>query len=176
MSRYTTTIALCAAALFACVTVADANAADAASAPPGAPWHHHEGMQHDLDKIHAQLNLTADQEQLWQAARTAMKTAHEQGHAAHQQAQQQIQALMQAPVLDLRAIHNAREQSGKQAHQLHAQTTEAWLKFYDSLNTTQKTLVSTTLKAKWEKMKARRAKMAGHWQKQQHDAPASQGQ
>lgn len=179
MSRYTKTIALCAATLFACVTVANANAADAPAAAPaaaGAPWHHRGGMQHDLDKIHAQLHLTADQEQQWQAAVAGMKAAHEQEHAAHQQSRQQMQALMQAPVLDLRAIHAAREQNGKQAQQLRAQTTETWLKFYDTLNTTQKTQVSTMLKAKWQKMAARREKMAAHWQKMHHDAPASQAQ
>jgi periplasmic protein CpxP/Spy len=173
MSRFTKTIAVCAAVWLTCAVSAPANAQEA----PHPGWqHHHDGMQHDLDKIHAQLNLTADQEQQWQAALAAMKAAHEQQKTAHEQSKQQMQALMQAPVLDLRAIQAAHQQAAEQEHQAHAQVSETWLKFYDTLNTTQKTLVSTTLKAKWQKMAARRAKMEQHWKGKRPDAAASAAQ
>lgn len=179
MSRFNKTLTLCTAALLVYGTSTYA-ATD--STPPATPaahqWQHrgHGGMMHDLEKIHAQLKLTADQEQQWQAAVTAMKTAHQQQRAAFEQSRAQMKTLMQAPVLDLRAISAAHEQMGAQARQVHAQVQETWLKFYDTLDTTQKTLVSATLKSKWQAMAMRHAKMAEHWKNQSHDAAASQPQ
>ncbi len=164
------TIMLCAATtMLTCATLANASPEDAA---PTAQWSHHHGIQHDLEQIHAQLKLTAAQEQLWQTAATTMETTHQQTHAARQQSQQQIRVLMQEPTLDLHAIQAAREQAETKVQQLHARAQEAWLKLYDSLDARQKMLVSTVLKAKWQKMETRHAKMSEHW-KMHSEPPAA---
>jgi len=177
MSHFKKTIAACAVALMSCTLVANAHADDGQS---GGHWQHnqynqsrhHDGILHDLLKLHAELNLTASQEQQWQAAVAAGKTEHEQQRAAFQQARPELKALMQAPILDLRALQAEHEKIAGQAHQAHAQVTEAWLKVYDSLDATQKKLISTTLKDKWQQHQ----RFAEHWDKAHHDAAPTQAQ
>lgn len=148
MSHFKKTIALFAVALLAYGSTTYAAPTDA------APTQHGDGMLLNLDKIHAQLKLTVDQEKQWQATQAAMDAAHQQERAIFEQYQQQFQGLMQAPVLDMQALDAMREHVGEQLRQVHSQTQAAWMKWYDALDITQKTLVSSTLKAKWQKMKA----------------------
>jgi periplasmic protein CpxP/Spy len=179
MSTLFKKLALCGAACLAFGSTAYAVAGDAPPPPPGAAqWHGHrpDGPWHDLEKIHAQLNLSAAQEQQLQAVIAQAKAAREQERTAMKQSHEQMKALMQAPVLDLRALSTLREQTMSQAHQTHQQVEESWLKFYDSLNTDQKTLVSTTLKAHWQKMEERRQHRADHWKNKKPDGAASQAQ
>jgi Spy/CpxP family protein refolding chaperone len=178
MSRLIKQLTVCAAVCLAFGSTAYA-ATDDAPPPPSAghmQGHHRpDGPWAMLKAIHAQLNLSPAQEQLLQSLIAQSKAAHEQQRAAYKQSHDQIKALMQAPVLDLRALSAAREQMMEQGRKAHQQMEAGWLNFYDSLNTAQKTLVSNTLKAHWEKMEAHRENMARHWHKQPDDG-AAQGQ
>ena len=158
MRHFKKTIALCTVMFLACGSTAYAAPGAPNNATPAAQEQHNDGMLHNLDKIHAQLKLTTDQEQQWQATQAAMDSAGQQERAIFTQYHQQFQTLMQAPVLDLQALDTIREHVGDQLRQVHGQTQTVWLKWYNSLDLTQKTLVSTTLKAKWQQIKARAAK------------------
>lgn len=132
---------------------------------PGGPggWHHDHFMQ-DMNKLHGELNLNADQEKQWQTALDTMKQNRETERASHKQMHEQMKSLQQQPILDLNALHDAHQKAEDQNHQLREQTMTAWLNFYNGLNDKQKTIVSTALKQHWAKMEARHEKMHQHWE------------
>jgi protein CpxP len=156
-------------------------AATAYAAQPGGPggWHHGHFMQ-ELNKLHGELHLNADQQKLWQAALDTMKQNRDAARAAHRQMHEQMKSMMQQPILDLNAMHDLHEKAEDQNHQRREQTAAAWLNFYNSLNDQQKTTVSTALKQRWAKMEARHQKMRERWEHHQQKgaaaAPASAAQ
>ena len=141
--------------------------------PMGGPggWHHG-GFEKQLNQLHAQLKLTPDQEKQWQDALSTMKKNRETARANHEQMHEQFKSMQQQPILDLNALHGAREKAMEQDHQLHEQTAQAWLAFYNGLNDQQKTIVSTAIKQHFAKMEAFREKMHQRWE-QHHKGPAS---
>jgi periplasmic protein CpxP/Spy len=153
-------------------------APDAASGAHAHAWGHkhgHGGFEKQLEKLHAQLKLNPQQEALWKTAVDTMHANREQMRAQHKTDKEQMKAAMQQPILDLAAMHAAREQQAQQAHQLREQTTQAWLNVYAALDDQQKTLVSTEMKSRWQKFAQHMAAMRGHWQHHQAaSTPAAQ--
>jgi periplasmic protein CpxP/Spy len=147
---------------------------------PGGPGMHHMhggGFMMGLKKLHDKLNLNADQEKQWQAALDTMKQNHEQMRKIHEQMKQQFESMKNQPILDMNALHNAHQQAEQQKAQLHEQSAQAWLAFYNGLNDQQKTTVSTAIKEHFAKMEQRHEKMHQQWQQHQHgaaSAPAGQ--
>jgi Spy/CpxP family protein refolding chaperone len=164
-------LAITAAAL--ALSIGAVNAANAAApdtpAPGGAGMMGgpggHDGhrmemrMKKELDKLHGQLNLNADQEKLWQSALETMKQNHAAMRQSREQMRAQMQSVKQQPILDLNAMYAAHQKIEQQNAQLRDQTSAAWLNFYNALNDQQKTTVSTALKQRFAKMEARRE----HW-------------
>jgi protein CpxP len=145
---------------------------------PGG-WHHHHGhrghhgnFMQEMNVLHGELNLSPAQEKQWQAALDTMKQNHEAMRAAHKQMEDQMQSMQQQPVLDLNALHSMHEKAEEQNHQLRERSEEAWLNVYNSLNNTQKIIVSTVIKQHWAKMEARHEMMREHWQHHQGAASA----
>jgi protein CpxP len=176
MSQKTSRILAVAAASLA-FAVGAAHAAQNEPAPPsgpggpgggGGPGH----FMQQLNRLHGQLKLSADQEQQWQDAVNTMKQTREATRANHQQMRQQFQAMQQQPILDLNALHAAHQRIEEQNAQLREQSASAWLNFYNGLNDQQKTTVSTALKQHFAKMEARREKMRERWEKHHGGAPA----
>ncbi|MFC0691562.1 periplasmic heavy metal sensor [Paraburkholderia humisilvae] len=137
---------------------------------PGG-WHNH--FMQEINKLHGQLNLNADQEKLWQTALDTMKQNREAMRANRKQMHDQFKSMEQQPILDLNAMHAAHQKIEQQDAQLREQTSTAWLNFYNSLNDQQKTTVSTALKQHFAKMEQRHEKMREHWQHRHGDAAAS---
>jgi Spy/CpxP family protein refolding chaperone len=167
---------LTAAAAAIALTFGTANAAtsDAPTAPPpGGPamMGGHGGhrmemrMQKQLDELHGQLKLNADQEKLWQTALTTMKQNHQAMRESHKQMRDQFKSMESQPILDLNAMHAAHQKIEAQNAQLREQTTTAWLNFYNALNDQQKTTVSTALKKHFAKMHEHEHKMHERWGK-----------
>jgi periplasmic protein CpxP/Spy len=184
MLKQSRILAITAAAL--AMTIGAANAATPAAPdapPPGGPgmaMGGHGGhrmemrMQQQLNELHGQLKLNADQEKLWQTALDTMKQNHAAMRESHKQMRQQFESMQQQPILDLNAMHAAHQKIEQQNAQLREQTATAWLNFYNSLNDQQKTTVSTALKKHFAKMHEREQKMHEHWSKQ-HGAPNAGG-
>src|SRR5471032_1140012 len=162
------------------LSIGAVNAASAATpdAPPpggpGGPGGHHGGMRmkKELDKLHGQLNLNADQEKAWQAALGTMKQNHEAMRESHKQMHAQMASMKQQPILDLNAMYAAHQKIEQQNAQLRDQTSAAWLNSYNTLNDQQKTMVSTALKQRFARMHEREEKMHQGWS-QHHGAPGS---
>ena len=152
----------------------------AAMGGPGG--HGHAGMHahfmKEMQQLHAKLNLNADQEKQWQAALNTMKQNREAMRANRKQLKEQFDTLKNQPILDLNAMHAARQRVEQQDAQLREQTASAWLAFYNGLNDQQKTTVSNALKTRFAKMEQRREKMREHWQHRHGaaSAPAAQQQ
>lgn len=155
-----------------------AGAAHAQMPPPdGGPGPHGMHRMHGGDfmkgmkKLHDKLNLNADQEKQWQAALDTMKQTREQARKNHEQMRQQFDSMKNQPILDMNALHAARQKAEQQDAQLREQSAQAWLAFYNGLNDQQKTTVSTALKQRFAKMEQRREKMHERWE--QHRGAAS---
>jgi len=150
-------------------------APDAMSQHGGHGWHHG-GFMKELNQLHGQLKLSADQEKAWQAAVDTMKQGHQAEHADHEQMRQQFRQMQQQPILDLNAMHAAHQQIEQKDQQLREQTAQAWLNFYNGLNDQQKTTVSTALKQHFAQMEQRHEKMHQRWEQHRGakaGAPAS---
>ncbi|MGS0896549.1 periplasmic heavy metal sensor [Burkholderia stagnalis] len=186
MYKKTSRVAMAAAAVLA-LAFGTAQAAQPDDAPqPGGPgmhqkgWHgHHGGGPFGvIMKLHDQLKLNASQEQQWQAAIDTMKQGREAMRKSHEQMREQFKAQQNQPILDLSAMHAARQQAEQQNAQLREQTSAAWLAFYNGLNDQQKTTVSTALKQQFARMEQRHEKMKQHWQQHRAakaaSAPAAQ--
>ena len=139
--------------------------------PMGGPggWHHG-GFEKQLNQLHAQLKLSPDQEKQWQDALNTMKQNRETLRANHEQMHEQFKAMQQQPILDLNALHDAHQKAMQQDQQLHEQTAQAWLAFYNGLNDQQKTIVSTALKQHFAKMEQMREKMHQRWEQHKKGA------
>jgi protein CpxP len=182
MLKQSRILAITAAAL--AMSIGAVNAAGAATPdapPPGGPGmmggpggHRMEmRMKKQLDQLHAQLQLNADQEKLWQSALEVMKQNHAAMRQSHMQMREQMKTMLQQPILDLNAMHAARQKMEQQNAQLRDQTSGAWLNFYNSLNDQQKTTVSTALKKHFARMAEHGRKMHERWHHHQHaGAPA----
>jgi uncharacterized membrane protein len=119
----------------------------------------HAGFEKALARLHGQLNLNGEQEKLWRTAVDQMKSNRAEQRASRREAHKQLHAMMQQPILDLNALHSARNKMSDDSRQRREITTAAWLNFYNALDNQQKTTVSTALKTHW----ARMAKMRAHW-------------
>jgi periplasmic protein CpxP/Spy len=186
MLKHSRTLAATVAALALSVGAAYAAAPDAPppggpggpGAPmggPGGPHGHHMEMrmQKQLDQLHGQLKLNADQEKLWQTALDTMKQNRDAMRQTHKQMRDQMKSMEQQPILDLNAMHAAHQKIEEQNAQLREQTSAAWLNFYNALNDQQKTIVSTALKKHFARMHERGEKMHERWE--QHRGAGAPG-
>ncbi|WP_250492036.1 periplasmic heavy metal sensor [Caballeronia sp. GAWG1-1] len=144
---------------------------------PGGPGGHRmeERMKKQMEQLHSQLKLNADQEKLWQTAQDTMKQNRQAMRESHRQMHEQMKSLEQQPILDLNAMNAAHQKIEQQNQQLREGTTTAWLNFYNSLNDQQKTTVSTALKKHFAKMREHEHKMHERWGKRdgQHGGPGA---
>ncbi|PCE31997.1 periplasmic heavy metal sensor [Burkholderia ubonensis] len=178
MYKKTSRVAIAAATMLA-LAFGAAHAAPPADAPPGGPgmhqMHGHDGGPFGaILRLHDQLKLTAAQEQQWQTAVNTMKQNRDAMRTSHEQMREQFKAQQNQPILDLNAMHAARQQAEQQNAQLREQTSAAWLAFYNGLNDQQKTTVSTAIKQQYARMEQRHEKMKERWeQHRQAGKPAS---
>jgi periplasmic protein CpxP/Spy len=172
---------LTAAAAAIALTFGAAHAAtnDAPPPPPGNPammggpggpgghgGHHMEQrMQKQLDALHSQLKLNAEQEKLWQTALTTMKQNHQAMRENFRQMGEQFKSMENQPILDLNAMHAAHQKVDDENAHLREQTAATWLNFYNALNDQQKTTVSTALKKHFARMHAHEKRMHERWNK-----------
>ncbi|OJA66067.1 hypothetical protein BGV67_13205 [Burkholderia ubonensis] len=178
MYKKTSRVAIAAATMLV-LAFGAAHAAPAADAPPpGGPgmhqMHGHEGGPFGaILRLHDQLKLTAAQEQQWQTAVNTMKQNRDAMRKSHEQMREQFNAQQNQPILDLNAMHAARQQAEQQNAQLREQTSAAWLAFYNGLNDQQKTTVSTAIKQQYARMEQRREKMKERWEQHRQAGKAA---
>ncbi len=140
-----------------------------ASSDMACPMMHDNGVEAPFklfQGLHSRLHLNADQEKQWQTALATMQQNRQARQQSHQQLREQLQAQQNQPILDLNALHTARQQAERQGTELREQTSAAWLTLYNALDDQQKTLVSTALKKRFAQMSKRHKNMKKHRQAQ----------
>lgn len=177
MYKKTSRVAMAAATVLA-LAFGTAQAAQPSDTPPpsGPGMHHHMGDGGPfgaIQRMHDKLNLSAAQEQQWQSAVSTMKQNREAMHKSHEQMREQFKAQQNQPILDLNAMHAARQQAEQRNAQLREQTSAAWLAFYNSLNDAQKTMVSTAIKQQFARMEQRHEKMKERWEQHRQSGNAA---
>src|SRR5215467_633550 len=126
---------LAAAALFAGATWAQA--------PEGM------GPMRGFERLHKELNLNGQQEDLWQKAQTAQREAFKSLRAMDAEARTQLRAEIDKPGVDLKQFAQYRDQLREHMHaQMEAtrkQVRTAWFGVYDALDATQRKQVRVAI-------------------------------
>jgi hypothetical protein len=107
-----------------------------AQVPDGA-----EGM-HGFGRLHKQLNLNPQQEDLWQKAQSAQRDAFKSLRTTGEQNRARLRAEIDKPGADLKQFAQTRDQLREQMHaQMETsrkQVRDAWFALYDTLDANQK--------------------------------------
>ncbi len=112
----------------------------------------------NLQLLHAQLNLSPEQEVQWQGALDAMRSSHAEALSNAQQLEVEEQVMLQQPILDFNALHTLHMRIMQQDEQLPEQSASVWLAFYDGLSDSQKMVFSDAFRPGFENIAQHPAK------------------
>ena len=121
-----------------------------------------EGMapMHGFERLHKDLNLDGQQEELWNQARTAQRNMFETMRAKGAETRAKLRVEIDKPGVDLKQFaqyaDQARAQMRAQMETLHKQAQAAWFKLYDSLDPKQKEQARVAIRDGMDRMGAHR--------------------
>src|SRR5215831_9236358 len=114
-----------------------------------------EGM-HGFARLHKQLNLNPQQEELWQRAQTAQRDAFKAMRTTGEQNRAKLRAEIDKPGADLKQFAQTRdqlrEQMRTQMDASHKQVRDAWFALYDTLDANQKEQVRLAILSGMDRM------------------------
>ena len=114
-----------------------------------------EGM-HGFARLHKQLNLNPQQEELWQKAQTAQRDAFKSMRTTGEQNRAKLRAEIDKPGADLKQFAQThdqlREQMRSQMDASHKQVRDAWFALYDTLDANQKEQVRVAIVSGMDRM------------------------
>ena len=126
---------------------------------PGA-----QGM-HGFGRLHKQLNLNPQQEELWQQAQAAQRDAFKSLRTTGEQNRAKLRAEIDKPGADLKQFAQTRdqlrEQMRTQADASRKQVRDAWFALYDTLDANQKEQVRLAILGGMDRMGRGRHGMRG---------------
>jgi len=150
------------AGLFAAATLfAGASWAQMADGPRGA---HAEGMgpMRGFERLHKQLNLNAQQEELWNKAQAAQRDAFKAMRAKGEETRARLRVEIDKPGADLKQYaelgDKLRDQMRAQMEATRKQVRTAWFSVYDSLDAKQREQVRVAIRDGMDRM----ARMGHH--------------
>ena len=126
------------------------------SQAPGGRGPEGMGPMHGLERLHKELNLNAQQEELWKKARSAQREAHRSMRAQGEETRAKLRTEIDKPGADLKQFAELRDQLGAQmraqmeATQKHVR--EAWFAVYDTLDSGQKEKVRVAIRDGMDRM------------------------
>jgi len=118
-----------------------------AQAPSGA-----EGMgpMRGFERLHKELNLNAQQEELWKKAQSAQRDAFRSIRARGEETRAKLRVEIDKPGADLKQFAQLRDQlraqTQAQMEATHKQVREAWFAVYDTLDSGQKEKVRVAIR------------------------------
>jgi hypothetical protein len=124
-----------------------------AQAPAGA-----EGMgpMRGFERLHKELNLNAQQEELWKRAQTAQREAFRSMRAKGEETRAKLRVEIDKPGADLKQFAQLRDQLGAemraQMEGSHRQVREAWFAVYDALDSGQREKVRVAIRDSMDRM------------------------
>jgi len=125
-----------------------------AQAPGGAP----EGMgpMRGFERLHRELNLNPQQEELWKKAQAAQREAFRAMRAKGEETRAKLRAEIDKPDADLKQFAQLRDQLGAQMRAqmetTRKQVREAWFAVYDTLDSVQKEKVRVAIRDGMDRM------------------------
>ena len=138
---------LAAAALFA-----GASWAQTPGGPRGPEGMGREGLgpMRGFERLHRELNLTQQQEELWKKAQTAQRDAFQSARAKAAETHAKLRVEIDKPGVDLKQFaqlsDQLREQMRAQVEATRKQVRAAWFGVYDSLDAKQKEQVRVAIR------------------------------
>jgi len=108
------------------------------------------GPMRGFEKLHKELNLNAQQEELWKKAQLAQREAFRAMHAKGEETRAKLRAEIDKPGADLKQFVQLRDQLGSQMHvqmeTVRTQVRASWIAVYDALDTQQKEQVRVAIR------------------------------
>jgi len=141
-----------------CAAVALFAGASWAQMPGGAHEQRPEGMgpMHGFERLHKQLNLNPQQEDLWKQAQAAQREAFKGLRAMGAEERAKLRAEIDKPGADLKQFaqyrDQLREQMRPQMEATRKQVRAAWFGVYDALDATQREQVRVAIRDGMDRM------------------------
>ena len=114
------------------------------------------GPMRGLERLHQELNLNAQQEELWKKAQGLQREAFRSMRAQGEETRAKLRAEIDKPGADLKQFAQLRDQLGAQMHaQMEAtrkQVREAWFVVYDTLDSAQREKVRVAIRDRMDRM------------------------
>ena len=108
------------------------------------------GPMRGYERLHRQLNLNPQQEELWKKAQTAQREAFQSMRAKGQETRAKLRAEIDKPGADLKQFaqlsDQLRAQMREQMEATHKQVRGAWFGVYDALDAKQKEQVRVAIR------------------------------
>jgi periplasmic protein CpxP/Spy len=150
---------LAAAALFAGASWAQMPGGEHGQRPEGM------GPMRGFERLHKELNLTPQQEELWKKAQGAQRDAFKVVQAKAEETRAKLKSEIDKPGADLKQFAQLRDQLREQMHTqmeaAHKQAQAAWFGVYDSLDAKQRDQVRVAIRDGMERMGHRRGHPGG---------------
>jgi periplasmic protein CpxP/Spy len=103
-----------------------------------------------FERLHKELNLNAQQEELWKKAQAAQREAFRSMRTRGDETHAKLRVEIDKPGADLKQFAQLRDQLGEQMHAqmeaIHKQVREAWFAVYDTLDSSQKERVRVAIR------------------------------
>ena len=123
---------------------------------PGGAGPEGMGPMRDLDRLHKELNLNAQQEELWKKAEAAQRELFRSVRAKREETRAKLRVEIDKPGADLKQFTQLRDELGAQMRaQMEAtqkQVREAWFAVYDTLDSVQKEKVRVAIRDGMDRM------------------------
>ncbi len=114
------------------------------------------GPMRGFERLHKELNLNAQQEELWKKAQAAQREAFRAVRAKGEETRAKLRVEIDKPGADLKQFAQLRDQLGAQMReQMEAtlkQVREAWFAVYDTLDSAQKEKVRVAIRDSMDRM------------------------
>ena len=123
---------------------------------PGGKGPEGMGPMRGFERLHKELNLNAQQEDLWKRAQTAQREAFRSMRARGEETRAMLRVEIDKPGADLKQFAQLRDElSAQMRAQMEAarkQVREAWFAVYDTLDSAQKEKVRVAIRDGMDRM------------------------
>jgi protein CpxP len=118
------------------------------------------GPMHGFEKLHKELRLNPQQEELWKKAQGLQREAFRSMRARGEETRATLRAEIDKPGADLKQFAQLRDQlraqTQAQMEATHKQVREAWFAVYDALDSAQKEQVRVAIRDGMDRMSRHR--------------------
>src|SRR6267143_3438495 len=123
---------------------------------PGAAGSEGMGPMRGLERLHKDLNLNAQQEELWKKAHSLQREAFRSMRAKGEETRAKLRVEIDKPGADLKQFAQLRDELGArmraQMEAARKQVREAWFAVYDTLDSAQKEKVRVAIRDGMDRM------------------------